>query len=312
MTDTRIPTRTPKVGIGMPVYNGADYLRDAIESVLNQTFEDFELLICDNASTDKTPEICLEYAEKDSRVRYLRNRVNLGGGPNHRRVFELSRGKYYRLFHHDDAMHPELLARCVEVLDANPEVVCAFPSAVRIGPDGKVNGHYPPRPAFESDDPMVRAWEALRFAGEPLALFGLVRSEIMEKIDLPGSSPSADRVWVAELAMHGPFREVPEPLFLHREYPGRSMSAYGFGHATIAWWDPKAVGTLSFPYWRTFRSLVRAIRRAPLSRRDRLRAYQLVGRWAGENQHYFKLLYDLAVPLRPLIDFAYRRRAARR
>lgn len=312
MTNSKIFAAAPTVGIGLPVYNGADYLRDAIESVLAQTFEDFELLICDNASTDATPEICREYADKDDRIRYVRNRVNLGGGPNHRRVFELNRGRYYRLFHHDDAMHPELLARCVEVLDANPQIVSAFSSAARINSKGEVTGHYSPLPHFESNDPVVRVWEALRFGEEPLALFGLVRADVMEKIDLPGNSPSADRVWVAELAMHGPFQEIREPLFLHREYPNRSLSAFGFGHATIAWWDPKAVSSFSFPYWRTFRALVRAINRAPLSKPDKLRAYRLVGRWAGTNEHYLKLLYDLAIPLRPLIDLAYRRMVASR
>ena len=63
---------TPRLSIGLPVFNGEDYLREALDALLGQTFEDFELIISDNASTDQTPNICESYRKQDSRIRYFR------------------------------------------------------------------------------------------------------------------------------------------------------------------------------------------------------------------------------------------------
>ena len=81
----------PTVSVGLPVYNGADYLAEAIDSILKQSFEDFELLIQDNASTDATGEICRAYAASDARVRYVRNPQNVGAAGNYNLVFERAR-----------------------------------------------------------------------------------------------------------------------------------------------------------------------------------------------------------------------------
>src|SRR5207245_725070 len=107
----------------MPVRNGEKYVRQAIESILAQTFSDWELVICDNASTDATEAICREYAARDPRVRYSRNAENLGPAGNHARCFELSRGRYFRWHAHDDLLHPQYLEKCVEVLDWDASVV---------------------------------------------------------------------------------------------------------------------------------------------------------------------------------------------
>lgn len=290
----------------MPVYNGANFVAEAIESVLGQTFEDFELVICDNASTDETQEICLSYAAMDKRIRYLRNRKNLGGGPNFTRVFQLSRGEFFKIANHDDICHPRFLELCVDVLTNDTEIVSAYPLTVDIDESGAVIRKLPSAPRYESTDPATRIWEALQFEREPLALFGVMRSDIVVKTGLMASVPSADRIWLAELLMHGRFGEVPEPLYLHRDHPLRSTYSAGRGHASMAWWDPGMMGTFKFPYWRMMRKLAEAIRRSPLGTADRRRAYLLLARWGTTNQHHLKLLYDAAIPLRPLIDRLYR------
>ncbi|MEM4134638.1 MAG: glycosyltransferase, partial [Candidatus Micrarchaeia archaeon] len=81
--------RNPLVSIGMPVYNGERFIRQALDSLLAQDYENFELIISDNASEDKTPEICLEYAARDKRIRYYRNEKNMGAAWNFKRVFDL-------------------------------------------------------------------------------------------------------------------------------------------------------------------------------------------------------------------------------
>lgn len=84
------------VTIGLPVYNGENFIREAIDSILIETFTDFELIISDNASTGSTESICQEYVAKDSRIKYYKNDINLGGTPNYHRNFELSTGEYFK------------------------------------------------------------------------------------------------------------------------------------------------------------------------------------------------------------------------
>src|SRR6187402_1563429 len=117
---------TPRVTVGIPVYNGAEYLEQAIQSVLAQTFSDFELIICDNASTDATAAIVLDYAARDSRVRYARNRENIGSARNYNRLFELATGEDFKWMACDDLITPQFLEYCVAALDAAPCAVLAY------------------------------------------------------------------------------------------------------------------------------------------------------------------------------------------
>jgi glycosyltransferase involved in cell wall biosynthesis len=74
-------TAQPRLSIGLPVYNGEEYLAESLDALLGQTYEDFELVISDNASTDGTQELCRKYAARDSRIRYLRLPRNIGATP---------------------------------------------------------------------------------------------------------------------------------------------------------------------------------------------------------------------------------------
>ncbi|WP_232303729.1 glycosyltransferase family 2 protein [Pseudofrankia sp. DC12] len=112
MTESRVP----EVSIGIPVYNGADFLGAAIESHLAQTFGDFELVISDNASTDGTEELCRRFAKEDSRVRYLRQAENIGANANYNEVARISRGRFFRWAADDDVLLPEYLERTYDLL----------------------------------------------------------------------------------------------------------------------------------------------------------------------------------------------------
>src|ERR1700751_3293571 len=109
----------PKLSIGIPVFNGQEFLPELLDSLLAQTFGDFEILICDNASTDRTPQICSEYARRDSRVRFVRNQRNLGAVANFNRVFELSTAPLFKWAAHDDLYHQAYLDACVSLLEKN-------------------------------------------------------------------------------------------------------------------------------------------------------------------------------------------------
>lgn len=115
-----VSNKQPQVSIGLPVYNGERFIREALDSMLDQEFSDFELIISDNASTDKTEEICREYAVKDARIKYIRQARNIGGQNNFSFVVEESVGQYFSWLAHDDALCVNFLSICVDFLDKNP------------------------------------------------------------------------------------------------------------------------------------------------------------------------------------------------
>ena len=106
-------SENPVVTVGLPVFNGENYLNEALESLMSQDFEDFELVISDNASTDSTRLILKEWAAKDARVKVCLNDRNVGGAANFNRVLALAKGEYFRWASHDDLVAPEMLRRCM-------------------------------------------------------------------------------------------------------------------------------------------------------------------------------------------------------
>src|SRR5262245_35151443 len=120
---------SPRVSVGLPVYNGERFVADAIDSILSQDFEDLELIISDNASEDATEEIARAYVEKDARARYVRNEVNVGAARNYNNLVDMARGEYFKWAAHDDQCAPGFVGRCVDVLDRDESVVLVFPRA---------------------------------------------------------------------------------------------------------------------------------------------------------------------------------------
>lgn len=109
----------------MPVYNGEKYLRGALDSLLSQTFSDFELIISDNASTDNSGSICLEYASKDNRIRYIRQPDNIGAAANFKFVFDATRGEYFMWAACDDVRSSDFIEVNLEFLKSNADYVAS-------------------------------------------------------------------------------------------------------------------------------------------------------------------------------------------
>jgi len=178
------PPNVPKVSIGLPVYNGERYLREAIDSILAQTMDDFELIICDNASTDGTEVVCREYVDRDDRIRYYRNDDNLGASRNFNRTVELALASYFKWAAHDDALAANYLARCVEILDHEPTVVLSHSDAWiidentrRIGKQHYAEGDTASPKLYSqmvSEDRKLRlrGYEVYRFGGHELGAAG--------------------------------------------------------------------------------------------------------------------------------------------
>jgi len=132
--------------IGLPVYNGENYLRDALESVLAQDFEDFELIIADNASTDGTEAICQEYAKRDPRVRYIRHPRNIGAAKNYDYVFHCADGEFFNWLAHDDVLGPSFLSNCLAAYSERDEkTILIYPSFQYIDKSLDIIPHEAPR-----------------------------------------------------------------------------------------------------------------------------------------------------------------------
>src|SRR5215216_2482679 len=187
----------PKIAVGMPVYNGERYIESAITSILGQTYTDFELIISDNASTDRTQEICSAYATRDSRIRYSRNSVNLGAAPNYNLVFELSSSEFFKWADYDDLLAPEFLSKCIEVMDEDSGIVLCFPSARVIDESGNVLGDHQFMSLTDSPEASIRFRNLALYPDMAYQVSGLMRSSAVKKTALHGSYPSSDLVLLA-------------------------------------------------------------------------------------------------------------------
>ncbi len=275
----------PRISIGMPVYNGENYVREAIDSILSQTFRDFELVISDNASTDATEEICKEYRANDERIRYYRNSRNMGATWNNNRVFELAQGEYFKWAAHDDVCEPEFLEECVEVLDRDPDVVLAYPWTKNIDQHGEVTGEYDldGKLKLGSSRPPVR-FRSMHRAFMCYPIFGLIRSSALRQTPLLGSFGHADGALLSRLTLMGRFHEVPKHLFLNRRHPEQSTSVCSKDdkcdfYAFLVWWDPDNAGRIVFPTWRLFGEYCKAIAETPISLCDQARCYVTMVSW---------------------------------
>lgn len=277
-------TTTPRVTIGLPVYNGQNYLIETLESLLAQTYADFELVITDNASTDRTEAICREYAGRDERIRYYRNDENIGAAANYNRAFELGRGEYFKWAAHDDLLAPAYLERCVEVLDNSPDVVLAYTQAKAIDSKGNVVKVYPGKKHFNSPDPRQRFYEFVLDPSPVVAVFGLMRREVLGRTRLIGKYAGSDRPLLSELSLLGKFYEVPEHLFFYRFHEEQSWGGNKSPQAQQAWYDPRRAGKITFPQWRLLREHVRSIERSPVGFKERISCYLYMGYWMAKNR----------------------------
>ena len=231
-----IVTASPRVSIGVPVYNGERYVTQALDSLLNQDFEDFELIISDNASTDATAEICQDYASKEKRIRYYRNETNIGASPNYNRTFQLARGQYFKWCAHDDVCHRGFLSRCMEVMEhAPPSVALVYPQCDLIGEFGEVLGRAPDRMQNTANRPYLRLAYVLRAVGYAYSLWGLIRSSHLRRTRLLTEGALNDYVLLAELSLFGNFWEVPEVLFQLRMHPRNAWAICSAEQGTVAW-----------------------------------------------------------------------------
>ena len=241
-------------------------LIEAIDSILSQTFRDFELVIFDNASTDSTEDVCRACANRDPRIRYLRGEVNRGMQYSHNQVVKLSRGEYFHFAGHDDLLAPRFLERCVDVLDTRPEVVLCFCNFNVIDESGSLVGSGTPTPRLLEERPAHRIkafWRAPRVSQ---VIYGLIRRSALEKTELLLDWYGSDRALLLDLVLMGGFERIDETLFFHREHTCRSEYQ---GENIHRIWSPQSQ-TRSAGYWRRLKHVLRMVQREHLSRTERI------------------------------------------
>ena len=266
----------PLVSVGLPVYNGEDYIESAVDSILSQTFTDFELIISDNASTDATESICRKYAKDDARVRYVRTPDNRGAMWNFNEVFRHARGEYYKPASHDDLHAPQFLERCLDVYGEAPSsVVLVYPKTVLIDGIGEKIEDYEDRLDLRGVVPSDRLCRYLRNVRLINAQFGLHRRVAYASTRRLQHFVSADTILMAELALRGEIWELPERLFYRRDHAGRSEHAHSSYDDLLEWYDPTQRGKLVGRRSKLFIELFKAIGRAPLPTSERLRCLRV-------------------------------------
>jgi glycosyltransferase involved in cell wall biosynthesis len=271
----------------MPVYNGEPYIRIAIESILNQTFGDFELFISDNASTDQTEEICRDFASRDERIVYSRNKENIGAARNYSRLVDMASADYFRWSNADDVFAPELHERCVSVLDATPDAVLAYGKTRIIDENGNDCGEYDDNLNLTDDRPSDRFEKFHESVGLTNVIYGLMRTAAVRKTARlgDGSYPAADTNFMGELALYGKFVEIPKQLFYRRMHAFASSADREDGERQTRFWAASGAG-FSLPSWRKNAAYLKAIRRAPVdsAERRRLMVYMLRRMYWGKRE----------------------------
>jgi len=206
----------PLVSIGMPVYNGEKYIRQALDSLLAQDCANFELIISDNASKDGTAKICREYLTKDKRIRYYGNETNLGAVANFNRVFELSNAKYFMWAADHDLWHPTFISRCVSVMEEDCSVVLVYARTMLIDSRGCSLG-------LTSDQIDTRGLASVERYIQLIwnkrwgnMVYGVIRKEVLAETGRFRNIWGPDGALLAELALRGSFAQIDEPLFYRR------------------------------------------------------------------------------------------------
>ena len=210
------PEHFPAVSVVMPAYNSARFVAEAVESVLGQSFTDFEFLIVDDGSTDETPEILRGYAERDPRIR-LTVRPNIGLVRTLNEMLASVRGEFVARMDADDVCFPDRFQKQVESLRGNPELVAVGSRVVLIDPEGGILHEVCLLQSHEEIDRVHMSGVAGSALGHPAAM---IRSEALSRIDgyrIEFELSEDMDLWL-RLAEVGDLANLVEPLLKHREH----------------------------------------------------------------------------------------------
>jgi len=280
------------VSIGLPVYNGENFLEDAIRSVLAQTYEDLELIVSDNASTDRSAEIARDFAASDARVRYFRNDRNLGAAPNYNRAWAEGTGSLFKWLSHDDRITPSYVAATVAALDETPDAVLCNTVIDYIDEHGAVFTTYDSGLALASGAEPSRRFAAMVLRSHAcIDFFGMARRKAMVGSLLHGSYHGADRAYLGQMALRGRLLQLPEQLVQMREHRNRYTRNNPDAKARRLWHDSSAK-TATMPSLYLYRQYLRLVQQEQLSPLERRRCLGVLARWWASNWNAARVATD--------------------
>jgi glycosyltransferase involved in cell wall biosynthesis len=288
-----------RLSIGLPVFNGADYLEEVLQSLLAQTYSDFELIISDNASSDGTEDLCRSYAAQDPRIRYYRNTKNIGATQNWYRVFDLSGGEYFASVAHDDVYAPDYMEKCIAVLDQDASIGVCY-SRTRIIDekgcplnDDRISRMLQAKIDTLSSSPSTRLYNVIAVDYLCIQLYGVMRSAALRATKVFLGYYGCDRNTLAELALLGKLYEIPEYLFFHRIYPDALGAAVYSGRSTqeLFFLDPGTDWNERFAALKVFGNYFGSVTRAPILFAEKITSYIqllriLLGKVAGRVRRF--------------------------
>jgi glycosyltransferase involved in cell wall biosynthesis len=297
----------PRVSIGLPVFNGENYLAEAIQSVLEQSLSDLELIISDNASNDRTEEICRDYASTDSRIRYFRNSSNLGAAPNYNIAWDHGQGEYFKWLAHDDRLLPHFVENTVRVLDDNPDAVLCNTVTEYIGADGEHLGYYRSPLSETSDpDPSRRLAAMILKSHVCIDFFGMVRRKSMEGSLLHQAFSGADKAFLAQMALRGRMLQIEPVQVQMREHPRRYTRVTKSARMKLAWHDSKMTGRKDIPILTLYRTYKDLVAREDLTDRQRQDCRKVLSRFWIKGWNSGRLIADLlSIPFPRMVNTAF-------
>lgn len=208
-------TDLPLVSVGCAVYNGMATLRRALDSIVGQDYPNLEILICDDGSTDGSRDLCRDYANRHSNIKYIENDRNIGIVGNFNKLFHLSNGKYFFWADQDDVRSVTFASNCVRILESDPSAVLChshtgvfwkeFENIVHVNTIDRVDNE---------KDLFTRYWRFLRTYSDT-TIYGLIRSDALRRTSLWRDAPGASVSLLFELLLQGTFRQVPETLYFY-------------------------------------------------------------------------------------------------
>ncbi|MBN1464118.1 glycosyltransferase family 2 protein [candidate division KSB1 bacterium] len=264
----------PLISVGMPVYNGERYLSQAIDSILAQSFADFTLIISDNASIDRTQAICQDYANRDSRIRYIRQPKNLGGPRNWNYLFSCSQSPYFKWASANDLCHPDFLSGCKKILDERHDVVLCYPRTKFIDENGQVSKEYQDVLDIQDENSTDRFIRLLMTMKLNNAESGLMRASALRKTALEGIHQGGDINLMAELILYGKFYELPEYYYYRRMSP--DSATLNKSKEEIRQFNNPNSGKIDLSTFKYHFAFFRAVHNASLQLSEKMRLYRFL------------------------------------
>jgi glycosyltransferase involved in cell wall biosynthesis len=252
-----------KVGIGLPVYNNEKYIVQTLDSILSQSYKDITLYILDDASTDRTPEICKEYAKRDKRIIYSANEKNIGPFDNHAKVLSMASEEYFTFARGHEILSQTVIEDCLQILENQKDVVLAFPSTQWIDMNGHVmKDKYIGVMDTRGFDVATRC--VLVFWDTGNTFYGLSKTELMKKGRIYPKVYAADKIFLLKLAIRGSFAHVHSATrcrrYLYSNEPKKKL------HRRYKTQNPDIKGMLYFPLY-----MCASILSSPISRFEKIK-----------------------------------------